>query len=140
VPQDAELEVGFHHWLTILSRLVAQLGTKLTFYTVGNASENFKEQLKKRPSLLQSDFLTLPFWENLEEIASILMVHPDSFGRGEDLLLVVSARVHALSYTKVMERLPRILSDGFEPISFVILFPEKNLAADTEGVSQQFVG
>lgn len=132
VPLGAELEVGFKHWLTILQRLVSQLGTKLTFYSVGNQPDVLKECLENRRSLLQSDFLHLPFWENLTDISSSL--------RGEDLLLVVSARVHSLSYTKVMERLPRILSDGFEPISFVILFPEKSLTVDTEGVSQQFVG
>lgn len=132
VPPGAELEVGFKHWLTILQRLVSQLGTKLTFYSVGNQPDVLKECLENRRSLLQSDFLHLPFWENLTDISSSL--------RGEDLLLVVSARVHSLSYTKVMERLPRILSDGFEPISFVILFPEKSLTVDTEGVSQQFVG
>lgn len=132
VPPGAELEIGFKHWLTILQRLVSQLGTKLTFYSVGNHPDALKNCLENRPSLLQSDFLHLPFWENLADISSSL--------RGEDLLLVVSARVHSLSYTKVMERLPRILSDGFEPISFVILFPEKSLTVDTEGVSQQFVG
>jgi Kef-type K+ transport system membrane component KefB len=132
VPPGAELEIGFKHWLTILQRLVSQLGTKLTFYAVDNQPDVLKECLKNRHSLLQSDFLHLPFWENLADISASL--------KEEDLLLVVSARVHSLSYTKVMERLPRILSDGFEPISFVILFPEKALAVDTEGVSQQFVG
>ena len=132
VPPNAELEVGFNHWLTILQRLVSQLGTKLTFYSIGTQPEVFKQHISHRRSLEQSEFLHLPFWENLDDIASVL--------RGEDLLVVVSARVHALSYTKIMERLPRILSIGFEPISFVILFPEQGLTADTEGVSQQFVG
>jgi hypothetical protein len=60
--------------------------------------------------------------------------------RQEDLLIVIDARPHTLSYVKNMERLPRILSDSFEPFSFVLLFPEQNLVADTEGISQQFVG
>jgi Kef-type K+ transport system membrane component KefB len=132
VPAQAELEVGFVRWVTILQRFVAQLGAKLTFYSVENKPNALKKQLENRPALAQSEFLHLPFWENIEDIAPIL--------RGEDLLVVVSARAHSLSYSKVMERLPRILSQGFEPVSFLILFPEQALMVDTEGVSSQFVG
>ncbi len=132
VPPRAELEAGFGHWMTILQRFVAQLGAKLTFYSIETKPEVFKQNFNNRPSFLQSEFLHLPFWENIDDIAPIL--------RGEDLLIVVSARAHSLSYSKVMERLPRILSNGFEPVSFLILFPEQSLVGDTEGVSQQFVG
>ncbi len=132
VPPQAELEMGFSRWVTFLERFVAQLGAKLTFYSVESQPEALKERLVNHRSLLQSNFLHLSHWENINEIASIL--------RGEDLLIVVSARAHTLSYSKAMERLPRILSQGFEPHSFLILFPEQTLMVDTEGVSQQFVG
>ena len=132
VPPQAELEIGFGHWLTILQRLVSQLGSKLTFYSVETPTEQLKKHLIHRNSLLQSDFMHLPNWESLSEMASVL--------KDKDLLIVISARVQTLSFTKTMERLPRVLSLGFEPISFVILFPEQALTVDTEGVSQQFVG
>ncbi len=132
VPPQAELETGFSHWITIIERFVAQLGAKLTFYSVESSPDALKERLNKHRSLLQSEFLTLPHWENINDIEKIL--------RGEDLLIVVSARAHTLSYSKVMERLPRVLSQGFESHSFLILFPEQALTVDTEGVSQQFVG
>lgn len=132
VPPRAELEVGFSHWLDILQRFVSQLGAKLTFYSVETKPEELRKHLNERRSLLQSEFLHLPFWENIDDIAELL--------RGEDLLIVVSARAHSLSYSKAMERLPRILSDGFEPVSFLILFPGQTSMVDTEGVSQQFVG
>ena len=132
VPPRAELEVGFIHWLDILQRFVSQLGAKLTFYSVETKPEELRKHLNDRRSLLQSEFLHLPFWDNIEDIEASL--------RGEDLLIVVSARAHSLSYSKAMERLPRILSDGFEPVSFLILFPGQTSMVDTEGVSQQFVG
>lgn len=132
VPPRAELEVGFIHWLDILQRFVSQLGAKLTFYSVETKPEELRKHLNDRRSLLQSEFLYLPFWDNIEDIEASL--------RGEDLLIVVSARAHSLSYSKAMERLPRILSDGFEPVSFLILFPGQTSMVDTEGVSQQFVG
>ncbi len=132
VPYQAELETGFNHWITILERFVAQLGAKLTFYSVESAPDGLKERLNNHRSLLQSDFLTLPHWENINDIEKIL--------RGEDLLIVVSARAHTLSYSKIMERLPRVLSQDFEAHSFLILFPEQALTEDSKGVSQQFVG
>ncbi|MBL7813693.1 MAG: cation:proton antiporter [Saprospiraceae bacterium] len=132
VPQRAELEAGFGRWLMIINRFVAQIGAKLTFYSVEQESTKLQEQLVKYPALLQSEFLHLPFWENIGDIAPLL--------RGEDLLIVVSARAQTLSYSKTMERLPRLLSDNFEVHSFLILFPEQASAIDTEGVSQQFVG
>jgi Kef-type K+ transport system membrane component KefB len=132
VPYQAELEIGFNHWILILERFVAQLGAKLTFYSLESSSDALKERLNNHRSLLQSEFLTLPHWENINDIEKIL--------RGEDLLIVVSARTHTLSYSKAMERLPRVLSQGFEAHSFLILFPEQALTVDTEGVSQQFVG
>ena len=132
VPPQAELEMGFHRWLTILERFASQLGAKLTFYSVDANPETLKTHLTLHRSLLQSDFLHLPFWENINDIAPIL--------RGEDLLIVVSARARTLSYTKAIDRLPRVLSHGFEAHSFLILFPEQALGGDTEGVSQQFVG
>ena len=132
VPPQAELEMGFHRWLTILERFGSQLGAKLIFYSVDVNPEILKTHLTHHRSLLQSDFLHLPFWENINDIAPIL--------RGEDLLIVVSARARTLSYTKAIDRLPRVLSHGFEAHSFLILFPEQALGGDTEGVSQQFVG
>jgi Kef-type K+ transport system membrane component KefB len=134
VPKNAELESGFGRWLTILQRLVSQLGAKLEFFTIETVPSVFSTFLsKKHVSLKQAEFRHLDFWDNLEDI-SVKM-------KPEDLLIVVSARPHSLSFVKIMERIPRVLSANFESASFVILFPEQaTLPTEIEGVSQQFVG
>jgi hypothetical protein len=132
VPRNAELESGFGRWLTILQRFVSQLGAKLEFFTVEEDPSVLQAFLtKKQSSLQQAAFRHLDFWEDLTDMAGRL--------KQEDLLIVVSARPHSLSFTKIMERIPRILSANFEPASFVILFPEQALPTEIEGVSQQFV-
>jgi Kef-type K+ transport system membrane component KefB len=132
VPRNAELESGFGRWLTILQRFVSQLGAKLEFFTVETDPSVLQAFLtKKQSSLQQAAFRHLDFWEDLTDMAGRL--------KQEDLLIVVSARPHSLSFTKIMERIPRILSANFEPASFVILFPEQALPTEIEGVSQQFV-
>jgi Kef-type K+ transport system membrane component KefB len=132
VPENASLETGFNRWLTHIQRLVSQLGAKLVFYLVDFDVDDFKFLLKKYPTMLQAGFIKINGWESFEVMHNQM--------REEDLLVVIDARPHTLSYVKNMERLPRILSDNFEPFSFVLLFPEQNLVADTEGVSQQFIG
>jgi Kef-type K+ transport system membrane component KefB/nucleotide-binding universal stress UspA family protein len=131
VPKNAELEVGFARWLTFLQRLVAQLGAKLEFYSVETPPSVFEQHLAHHKPLKQAAFRHFDFWDNLIDLSTKV-----SSG---DLLIVVSAREHTLSFSKTMERLPRFLSDNFEAASFVILFPEQKTASDTEGVSQQFV-
>jgi nucleotide-binding universal stress UspA family protein len=134
VPKNAELESGFGRWLTILQRLVSQLGAKLEFFTIETPPTVFQTFLqKKHVTLQQAAFRHLDFWDNLEDISVKL--------KQEDLLIVVSARPHSLSFVKIMERIPRVLSANFESASFVILFPEQAaLPTEIEGVSQQFVG
>ena len=130
VPLNAELESGFNHWLLKLIRLTGQLGARLVFYIVENDAKHWRKILTSY-KLPQADFKNLVDWEAFETLSNTLA--------DNDLLLIVSARPHTLSYSKYMERLPRVLSDKFENTSFVILFPEQ--AADTEGVgvSGQFI-
>jgi hypothetical protein len=130
VPLNAELESGFSHWLKSLNRLITQLGAKLVFYTVGRNPAEFKRALDNHKSLQRADFKHFTEWETLDGLSKILS--------SDDLLMVVTAREHTLSFMKTMERIPRILSDAFETISFVILYPEQALDTEGEGVSQQF--
>jgi Kef-type K+ transport system membrane component KefB len=131
VPLNAELETGFTHWLKSLNRLITQLGAKLVFYTVGRNPDDFKKALANHKSLQRADFKHFTEWETLETLSKILS--------SDDLLFVVTAREHTLSFIKIMERIPRILSDGFTSVSFVILYPEQALDTEGEGVSQQFM-
>ncbi len=130
VPINAELESGFSHWLNSLNRLIHQLGAKLVFYAVGREGADFKKTLTHHKPLQRAVFKQFTEWETLESLAPTLSK--------DDLLLVVNAREHTLSYTKNMERVPRLLSDAFENISFVILYPEQALDTEEEGMSQQF--
>jgi Kef-type K+ transport system membrane component KefB len=132
VPENASLETGFNRWLTHIQRLVSQLGARLVFYLVDFDVDDFKFLLKKYPTMLQAGFIKINGWESFEVLHNQM--------RAEDLLIVIDARPQSLSYVKNMERLPRILSDNFEPFSFVLLFPEQHLVTETDGVSQQFVG
>ena len=130
VPFNAELETGFSHWLNILNRFTHQLGAKLIFYAIGREGSVLKQTLSIMKPLQRADFKQLPDWESLDTLTNQLS--------SDDLLFIVSAREHTLSFTKNMERLPRFLSQTFDTVSFVILYPEQALDTEGEGMSQQF--
>lgn len=135
VPENAELEKGFGHWLTLINRLSQQLNAALRFFIVGESCDKIEKIWKADKKHSKASF---NFWRDYEEL-EFWSAH----FKENDLLVVISAREQTLSYTKTLERLPRILSDVFANVSFVILFPEQTASiwSGTEGgVSEQFVG
>jgi Kef-type K+ transport system membrane component KefB len=133
IPHNATLELGFKHWLSGINRLVSQLGARLVFYTVQQSTADFKETLKNYRGIHNSEVQSLDSWDT-----DFAQLHTKL--SKDDLLIVVNARQHTLSFSKPMELLPTTLSNFFEPISFVILYPEQTLQGEGEGVSTQFVG
>lgn len=131
IPPNAEMEIGFNHWVTKLNRLTTQLGSRLIFYSIEKNPADFRKIMAPF-ALKQVVFNVLDNWESIDNLSTTLA--------NNDLLFVVSARQQSLSYTKMMERLPRLLSDKFDNVSFVIIFPEQAYDTEGVGVSEQFVG
>lgn len=132
VPLNAELEKGFIHCLEKLTRLAGQLGSKIVFHVIEKDTKEFRQVLTHFSSLQKAEVRPLSNWESVESLSQTL--------EENDLLIVISAREHTLSYTKEMETLPRLLSDKFQDISFVIIFPELTDDNNNSGISGQFVG
>lgn len=132
VPQNAELEKGFNHCLEKITRLGSQLGAKLLFHTIETEVKTFRNVLNNFSSLQKADIKMLSDWESLTNLSNSLA--------DNDLLMVISARQHSISYTKELDLLPRTLSSNFSETSFVILFPEQQDDKNNTGVSDQFVG
>ena len=132
IPLNAELEVGFNHCLEKISRLISQLGARLVFHIVGNEAKGYRKNMVNHASLQKAEYKTLDSWDNFDKLNQ-------SFS-DNDLLLIISAREHTVSFTKGMELLPKVLSDSFQDTSFVIIFPEQMDEASNSGISDQFVG
>jgi Kef-type K+ transport system membrane component KefB len=119
IPQNAALESGFNHWLTIVKRLSGQLGKNLTFYVADSDCVFFKNLFKNQRPIL--DAVVEPFkdWESFERA--------ETFVSNNDLLLIVSAREQTVSYQRGMDRLLRVLSNVFMDKNFVIIYPEQTI-------------
>lgn len=126
VPQNAELEEGFLHWLVLIGRLSGQIGAKARFFVQKMEQiDLFQKELKKQvSSLATAEIKTTDCWEDFEPLTNQLQV-------GE-LLIVVAAREQTLSFSRTMERLPRLLSQYFDDFSFVIMYPEQRLQEPNE--------
>lgn len=125
VPQNAELEIGFNHWLMLVGRLSAQVGAKVSFLLHSTDQiPFFQNAVKSQSSLSKAEMKEADCWENFEMLSNQI--------QSNDLLIIVAAREQTLSFSRIMERLPRILSQYFEDFSFVIVYPEQILQEANE--------
>lgn len=125
VPQNAELEIGFNHWLALVGRLSAQIGAKVSFLVASNDQILFfQNAIKSQNSLSKAEIKETDYWENFELLSNNLQLN--------DLLIIVAAREQTLSFSRTMERLPRLLSQYFEDFNFVIMYPEQILQEPNE--------
>ncbi len=119
VPQNAALESGFKHWLTIIKRLSGQLSKNITFYVAESDIDFFKNLFKKQRPALDAEIQMFQDWDVFERAETLVS--------NDDLLLIVSAREQTVSYQRGMERLLRVLSHYFTDKNFVIIYPEQTL-------------
>jgi Kef-type K+ transport system membrane component KefB len=119
LPQNAALESGFNHYLTIIKRLSSQLGQNLSFYVAESDLDFFKKLFKKQRPILDAEVHVFNDWEVFERV--------ETFVSNDDLLLIVSAREQTVSYQRGMERLLRVLSHYFTDKNFVIIYPEQTI-------------
>lgn len=131
MPPNTELENGFAHWVSKINKLVSQLGSRLIFYGIEKDAPTFRKIIQPF-HFRQFNYKTLADWEEFVNLSDVLS--------SQDLLFVVSARQQALSYSKLMDKIPNMLSNLFDNISFVIIFPEDSRDTEGVGVSEQFVG
>jgi Kef-type K+ transport system membrane component KefB len=133
IPNNAHLEMGFSRWTNGINRLANQLGISIVYYGIQQEEADFRQFMKPFRSFKNVAFNTLNNWD--EEFMNLSTKLSNN-----DLMIIVNAREHTLSYVKPMEYLPNTLSDKFDPISFVILYPEQTMQTEGEGYSTQFVG
>jgi Kef-type K+ transport system membrane component KefB len=119
VPQNAALESGFKHWLTIIKRLSGQLSKNITFYVAESDIDFFKNLFKKQRPALDAEIQMFQDWDVFERAETLVS--------NDDLLLIVSAREQTVSYQRGMERLLRVLSHYFTDKNFVIIYPEQTI-------------
>ncbi len=120
VPANAGLEKGFGAWVLDLHRMAKQIGVSMTIYADADTRQHLETVFSRTALNVEKTFRDGTGWP--------LEGGPAGHVTPDDLLVVVSARAATLSYNGYLDKIPRQLAREFEPISFVILYPEQTQA------------
>ena len=112
-----EFETGFTKWCNRVFTLTSQIGSELVIYCTEDTKKLIAETAKKQKCSCKFTFYTLADWEDFLILSREV--------KENDLLVVVTARRQSISYTPLLEKLPRQLTQYFSDNSFIVLFPEQ---------------
>lgn len=118
VPPKAEFESGFRQWVTAMGRLASKLGCRAIFLCQPAVSRLIAGVLKRERIDLRLEFRALEQWDDFVPMANRIA--------DDDLLVVVSSRPGAISYSADIKVMDNFLQKYFTQANLIVLFPEQN--------------
>ena len=117
VPSRAEFEPGFYRWIERLSRLAMNIGCRICFHG-RMASLNLIDQYisHKHPGV-RAEYISMPKWKGLIPLMQSV--------KGDEMLVVVTARPGTVSYKAALNNLPEELTENYKGNNYIILFPDQ---------------
>ena len=127
VPRNADHEVGFHAWMSLLLALHRHTSGELLFISDKNTSKGIM-RMKETPLLSNKHFRVLSNIPEMNTLAGEL--------NENDLLVVISARQNSVSYSRKLAVMPRVVTRYFSHTNSMILYPEQaDIIPDKIGVT-----
>ncbi|MDE6512739.1 MAG: cation:proton antiporter [Muribaculaceae bacterium] len=118
VPPKAEFESGFRQWVSAMGRLASKLGCRAIFLCQPAVSRLIAGVLKRERIDLRLEFRALEQWDDFVPMANRIA--------DDDLLVVVSSRPGAISYSADIKVMDNFLQKYFTQANLIVLFPEQN--------------
>ncbi len=127
VPKNADHEVGFYGWLTML--LILQRNTSGEILFIGDSQTlNNISELKEISMFPEKHFRIMNVFPDMQVLAGELS--------DNDLIVVISARTNTVSYSRKLALIPRVITRYFGHTNSVILYPEQpDVSPDNLGVT-----
>jgi Kef-type K+ transport system membrane component KefB len=116
VPRNADHEVGFYGWLTMMLLLQRNTAGELLFIGDAHTLANISG-MKEAGALAEKHFRILYDFPDMQTLSGELNV--------EDLFVVISARPNTVSYSRKLAVMPRVVTRYFGHTNSVILYPEQ---------------
>lgn len=117
MPEMVEYEPGFAKAVKRLHLLSKELSAEIVVYANPATLDRIKIVMKGLDHNFPLKYHALDDWEDVLIISRDLLI--------DDLLVVLSARKHTISYNKLFEKIPRQLSKYFQNNSILLLYPEQ---------------
>ncbi len=124
VPENAELEPGFYHWLNRISTIAKAGGMSIHFF----ANELTIEELKN--IFNQPDVPVEVSYKLLTNLEDFLIMSGEL--KPNDLFVIVSSRKGYVSYNKALEKIPYYLSKYFKQYSCLVIYPKQQSVGDPD--------
>ncbi len=116
IPQHAELESGYRHWIQLIKQLASQLTASLHLYLASDASVELEQSLKEAFKGHKTKMNRVTKKDSLEDIPLM----------GEkQMMVVINARKHAISYTPVFYQLTYQLHPSFSESNLLSIYPRQ---------------
>ena len=116
-PPKCEFESGFGKWCNRVFTLASQTGGEVVFYCTKETKEAIVAKAKELKTSVNLQYFLLADWEDF-----LILTREVKYN---DLLVVVTARTQSISYTPMLEKLPKQLGNYFSENSFIVLYPEQ---------------
>ena len=117
IPENAEKERGFRHWVGCLARLAAQVECRINFHGTMATLQKIEDIVNTKYTDIHADYDELASWDDLLLLTGSLNY--------DHLLVIITARQGSLSYQNTFEQLPMLIEKYFSNNSLMIIYPEQ---------------
>ncbi|MDO9553124.1 cation:proton antiporter [Rhodonellum sp.] len=125
IPENGEREMGFPFWLLRMWNIGRNTGAKLVFY--GSAETlDYIQQINKKFTI-EAAFIEFSDWEE------ILIISRDL--KENNALVMILSRKNGVSFTPVMNKLPKYLNKYFNKNNYILVYPMQLESEDSGIVS-----
>jgi hypothetical protein len=114
-PPLAEKEIGFEIWLQKISKLSHELSIPVVHFGEMSTQDAIREKIKHK------HFNALISFEVLNDLEDLLVSSPDI--KDDDLLVLISARKHSVSYLNFLDNIPNKIERHFTSNNKIVVYP-----------------
>ncbi|MDR0873039.1 MAG: cation:proton antiporter [Prevotellaceae bacterium] len=126
VPDHAEEELGFPHWLARVWNIARNTGSRLIFYTTPDTFEAIKKMpLSNAPDYYS--FVDFSDWNDFFRLSRDI--------RSDDNIIMVLSRKDRPSYNNVMAKIPAAINKSFQNTSIILIYPMQEGVDNNEQMS-----
>ena len=115
-PHFAEKEPGFQHWILRMLRVASRLSLRTTLYATDETHREFTTYTDRKKINVQVEFKPCYDLSNLGSIG--MNFTPD------DVIVLICARKGSISYTQLLDILPKKMVKQFRDNSLIFVYPE----------------
>lgn len=127
VPEKAQFEAGFYHWLERITLLATSLNSRIIFYAHPETTRLLRRFLTTKHNTTHTSFTETDGGNELKRIAP--EIHPN------DLLVVIMARKGSISYRPSLEHIPYQIRKYYMGANLMLIFPDVYATAATKDLS-----